>query len=1015
MNKWENNELNKNENISVKKIRYDNDNDNANINNDIKNDFNSNDKSKIKNLKLEKLIKIKVQDESNKMKPYINTSPNKYKIINKKIVNPNKNYKIYKKKFENINEYFNHSKNLFNEYENLYRENPHNNYFLTLMNYEQKMNQMNLLNNNNPNIITNNNNYYYSDNSHLSDFPIYTQMQMNNININSLINRNNNEQFYLNRFPNYISNNNYFRRKYFNEYENIIFPNFYLMRNILLKEKYFLNNEYFMNNCYNNALIFNKNLIRDFSSDFLFHRNRYDSHRILSKNIMNSKSPIFLPPPFKKRSYSHGRPFNVIQKYYDDNFIMEEENEEEGNNDDYKEGKIKNYKKEDTNKNIKKNEDRDINNELNDFKKQKIVDSKINNDIPYKKINYENYNNYNYFNSYYQYIISKNIKSKSKEYINQLTNINNKDNDIFFSPRNNNSRYFKNCFNLKSLIYSKKNITTKSLINKKSNKIINNIENKFINNSANDMDNIKESNNIYDTSIKKELENNIKDKVKRIRMSEGNNGKRGVKEIKLFKTKSEIDISKGKILKDDTFGKPIKSDSNKNSKKRNSHKGKIMNFQYIPSKEIIFTNSKYNIKTLYDNNRKKSKEKALNSEKLKKIKTFIPSKKTKLKANNISQTYSKININNENIKQLSSEKRLNKKKNRITFNDNIKIINLEDKINNSTSRSRIKRIKSLESLYNIIFTKKTKKIADNKNAIDINKNKSINISKKLYNNCGEKKTNRIIWNINKKLKNNKSIEVDKEKDIRKSIKNKILIDSSLRKLNYSDDKIKPKNIIKIKFNTIHKNIKNNKNNDESYTNQYIQKTKSKGGNQMIKAKTQKSSFQNSKAKISKKSNANNPHFKTIKNKFKKVNINIDNKITINEFPPVKTLNHLNNEGRVRKNNNFLFNINSDKQLKDNKNYFRTLMINDSTITASDSDLFHKNRKSQNIENIKNKKSKIFIINKNKTEMKKKNNIIRNNKKKLDVNELNVVETIQVDCSNIKDNELNIKEKNRAKK
>jgi hypothetical protein len=184
---------------------------------------------------------------------------------------------------------------------------------------------------------------------------------------------------------------------------------------------------------------------------------------------------------------------------------------------------------------------------------------------------------------------------------------------------------------------------------------------------------------------------------------------------------------------------------------------------------------------------------------------------------------------------------------------------------------------------------------------------------------------------------------------------------------------------------------------------------------MIKDKTQKSSFKNSKKQISKKSNANNPHFKNIKNKFKKVNINIDNQITINEFPPVKTLNHLHNEGRVRKNNNFLFNINSDKQLKDNKNYFRTLMINDSTITASDSDLFHKNRKSQNIENIKNKKSKIFIINKNKTEMKKKNNIIRNNKKKLDINELNVVETIQVDCSNIKDNELNIKEKNRAKK
>ena len=1021
MNECENNELNKNENISVKKMSQDNGNDNANINNEMEKDLNCNNKSKIKNLKLEKLIKIKVQEDSNKMKPYIKTSPNKYTIINKKIINPNKNYKIYKKKFENISEYFNHNNNLFNEYELLYRENPYNSYFLTLMNYERRMNQMNLLNNNHPNIITNSNNYYYSYNSHLNDSPFNTQMSINNnnANINSLFNRNlignNNDKFYINRFPNYINNNNnYFRNKYFNEYENNIFPNIYFMRNILLKEKYFLNNEFFMNNWYNNALIFNKrNLIRDFSSDFLFHRSRYDSHQILSQNANNLKSPSFLPPPFKKRAYSHGRPFNVIQKYYDDNFIMEEEDEEEGNNDDNKEGKIKNFKNEVNNKNIKNNEEKDLNNSLNDSEKQENVDSKIKNDIPYKKINYENYNNYRYYNPYYnlydQFFNSRNIKSKSKEFINQYKNINNKDNDIFFFPRNNNSRYFKNCFNLKNLIYSKKNISTKSLINKKSNKIINSVDNKNINNSVNVTENLKENQNINDISIKKELENNMKDKIKRIRMSEDNNGKRDVKEIKLFKTKSEINISKGKILKDETFGKQIKNDGNKNSKKSDSHKGKIMSFQYIPSKEIIFTNSMYNIKTQFDNSHKTSKEKTLSSEKLKKIKTFIPSKKINLKTNKSSQTYSKINVNNENIKKLNSE---NTKKNRITFNDNIKIINLENKMNNSTEKSKLKRIKSLQSLYNIIFTKKNKKIDDNKNAFDINKNKSINISKKLYSNCGEKKTNRIIWNINKKLKNNKSIENDKDKN--NIIKNKILIGSSLRKLNNSGDNIKPKNVINIKFNTINKNIKCNKNNDESYTNQYIQKTLSKVGNQKIKAKTQKSSFKNSKAKISKKANANNSNFKKIKNKFKKININIDNKITINEFPSIKTLEHL-NKSQIKKNNHFLFNINSSKQLKDNKHYFKTLMINDSSNTASDSDLLSKNRKSQNIENIKNKKSKIYIINKNNTEMKKKNNIIRNSKKKLDINELNIVTTIEVECSKMKDNGRISKEKNKTNK
>jgi hypothetical protein len=265
------------------------------------------------------------------------------------------------------------------------------------------------------------------------------------------------------------------------------------------------------------------------------------------------------------------------------------------------------------------------------------------------------------------------------------------------------------------------------------------------------------------------------------------------------------------------------------------------------------------------------------------------------------------------------------------------------------------------------------------------------------------------------MKKNKSIGNDKDK--KNIIKNKILIDNSLRKLNNSGDNIKPKNIVNIKFNTINKNINYNKNNDESYTNQYIQKTLSKVGNQMIKAKTQKTSIKNSKTKISKKANVNNSHFKNIKKKFKKVNIspNIDHQITVNEFPTIKTIEYLNNKSQNKKDKHYLFNINSSKQLKENNNYFRSLMINDNSITASDSDLLSKNRKTQYIENIKNKNSKIYIINKNKTEMKKKNNIIRNNKKKLDINELNVVTTIQVDCSNRKDKELNSKEKNKANK
>ena len=48
---------------------------------------------------------------------------------------------------------------------------------------------------------------------------------------------------------------------------------------------------------------------------------------VIQHNI-ERKRPVFTLPPSKKRSVSQGRPFNLVQKYYDENFILEDDEEE---------------------------------------------------------------------------------------------------------------------------------------------------------------------------------------------------------------------------------------------------------------------------------------------------------------------------------------------------------------------------------------------------------------------------------------------------------------------------------------------------------------------------------------------------------------------------------------------------------------------------------------------------------------------------------------------------------------
>ena len=193
--------------------QFDNENIKPSENND---NINNNNENVIKNIRMKKIIQIKNKIEQNQ------TTQNNNEIKSNKSIkinfysntpqNINDINKIYKKSFPKINEYFNHDNNYEHEiFPNLISSNEQ--YFLNKINYNRKLNQLNIPNQNFPNIITNNNNYYYSI---LDDFPINMPLYLEHTNLG--INMKNNENLYnITTTPNYnINNNNYFRNNFFN-------------------------------------------------------------------------------------------------------------------------------------------------------------------------------------------------------------------------------------------------------------------------------------------------------------------------------------------------------------------------------------------------------------------------------------------------------------------------------------------------------------------------------------------------------------------------------------------------------------------------------------------------------------------------------------------------------------------------------------------------------------------------------------------------------------------------------
>ena len=59
-----------------------------------------------------------------------------------------------------------------------------------------------------------------------------------------------------------------------------------------------------------------------------------NEHKPTKQYQIERKRPVYAVPPSKKRSVSQGKPFILIHKYYDENYILEDDEEEASKNEE---------------------------------------------------------------------------------------------------------------------------------------------------------------------------------------------------------------------------------------------------------------------------------------------------------------------------------------------------------------------------------------------------------------------------------------------------------------------------------------------------------------------------------------------------------------------------------------------------------------------------------------------------------------------------------------------------------
>ena len=224
------------------------------------------------------------------------------------------------------------------------------NYNGVIQNNIGKENGMNI----NENIIYLNNNQQTNNNNNVNQqFPYLNQISNNNIssiylNNNIKVENNGANPIYLNQIKenqeSIISNlniNNEIKNSEINNNQinsqNIPNIDNITQNNQSINNKN-INNSEQNKNTNNNSKIPNKKILKNgkklSKKGKITKMKLKNEHKPTKQYKVERKRPVYAVPPSKKRSVSQGKPFNLIHKYYDENYILEDDEEEASKNEE---------------------------------------------------------------------------------------------------------------------------------------------------------------------------------------------------------------------------------------------------------------------------------------------------------------------------------------------------------------------------------------------------------------------------------------------------------------------------------------------------------------------------------------------------------------------------------------------------------------------------------------------------------------------------------------------------------
>ena len=318
---------NKNKNLIIKKqksrkikrsaneIQIINNKSNCKKNQEVLIPFDTKKNKDLMNLEICNVSNIKIYGRYNKSNNKINTNDKNIIII---INNNDKNKVQNNIPILNSN---NNSLNINNKYINDINKNNNSNKII-INNNIQKNQKLNINNIININIIKQNSNNNSDKQNIIKNNEIINNKESNNKNININNNIINNNNFNINENKNYINNiteqiekQDYNSNNKNKNLNNICVPQNIIHLNINSDKEKVKEPESNIQKTprYNNTDNNNNNI---------------EKIKPVIQHKIERKRPVYSLPPSQKRSVSQGKPFTLINKYYDENFILEDDDEE---------------------------------------------------------------------------------------------------------------------------------------------------------------------------------------------------------------------------------------------------------------------------------------------------------------------------------------------------------------------------------------------------------------------------------------------------------------------------------------------------------------------------------------------------------------------------------------------------------------------------------------------------------------------------------------------------------------